>query len=251
MKSLNTVFNDTDGNGRITLYTNPFGNGSQYYGKFERNTITTETLIARIQKKKAGTNELAVQQIAGFLKQEILEALEKGEAVNLLDLGTMYIVPNGKFNGTTLQNGTKPTFGVRFTPSQQTQSTVENLQIKDIRIAEVSPVINKITDMFTSGSDNNLSAGKSVLLEGQRLKVSGQGSGVFLCPVYEDNTVETDESQFINCPVITKNTNKNLEFYIPDDTEGTYCILVKTYYSSNVSNSKNAKTVLSEQVVIS
>ena len=73
---INTTFEDSGKSGRITLYANPFGNGAEYYGRFERNTVSSHTLIARIQKHKAGTNELAVQQIAGFIKEEIFRTAE-------------------------------------------------------------------------------------------------------------------------------------------------------------------------------
>lgn len=250
MNTLNTTFNDTDGNGSITLYVNPFGNGSKYYGKFDRNTITTETLIARIQKRKAGTNELAVQQIAVFLKQEILEALEKGEAVNVMDLGTLYIVPNGKFNGTSFDSGDKPALSVKFTPSQLTQSTVEQIQIKNIKIAEISPVITQIKNQFTGNTEFELSAGKSVLIEGQRLKIAGEKSGIFLCPTDENGKINEDESTFLHCPVITKNTTKNVEFYVPDNAKGKYRILIKTFYANSNTIAKNVKQVFSEIVEV-
>ena len=72
-EALNTNFSDSVKYGKIVLYENHLLNGNDgYYGRFERRTIDTNTLIARIQQRKAGTNELAVQQIAGFLKEEVL-----------------------------------------------------------------------------------------------------------------------------------------------------------------------------------
>ena len=250
MSILNTTFNDSDGNGRITLYVNPFKNGSQFYGRFERNTITTETLIARIQKRKAGTNELAVQQIAGFLKQEILEALEKGEAVNVMDLGTLYIVPNGKFNGTNFEPDEKSPLLVKFTPSRITRGTVERINIKEIRIAENSPVITDVTDLYTGKKDLTLTAGRTALIEGQRLKLGGEEGGIFLCPADEKGNAVQTEDEWLKCPVVTRNTAKSAEFYIPDDAEGKYRIFFRSFYSNGISLCKSAKEALSDVVTV-
>ena len=78
-ETLQTSFSNTEAKGRITLFRNYLDGGNGYYGRFNRNTVTMRTLIARIQARKAGTNELNVQEIAGFLKEEILAALRNGE----------------------------------------------------------------------------------------------------------------------------------------------------------------------------
>ena len=249
---INTTFEDSGKSGRITLYANPFGNGAEYYGRFERNTVSSHTLIARIQKHKAGTNELAVQQIAGFIKEEILEALRAGEAVNVLDLGILYLTPNGKFNGTTIDSGNKPPLSVRFTPSQLVQTAASEVGIKEITIATNAPLITGIVDQFTGKTDGSISAGKTVLLTGSRLKVRGEGSGIFLCPLDERQQPTADETQWLPCPIITRSTEKSVEFYVNDaaETETTYRILLRSYYSGGKDDRKSAKETVSDVVTI-
>lgn len=251
--TVNTTFEDSSSNGRITLYANPFKNGSQYYGRFARNTVNTKNLIARIQKQKAGTNELVINQIAGFLKEAILEALSRGEAVNVLDLGTMYIVPNGKFNDTSFEvkNG-EPYLSVRFTPSKLAQETVEKIQIKEVKVEQSGMEISAITDQFTGRTDGFLSAEKSVLIEGTKLKVAGDESGIFLCPITDTNEIVQDESQWISCPVVTRNTGKTVEFYLPSEAEKgkQYRILIKTFFAGGKSISRSPKTAESQIVHI-
>ncbi|MBQ0050669.1 MAG: DUF4469 domain-containing protein [Treponema sp.] len=251
MSTLQTKFEDSEKNGTITLYANPFNNGSKYYGRFDRTTVNTNTLIARIQNKKAGTNELALQQAAGFLKEEILAAIRSGEAVNVMDLGILFITANGKFNGTVLLPNEKPLLSVKFTPSQLVQSAVENIQIKEVKFSTQAPVIAKITDQFTGSTEGVLSAEKSVLLEGTRLKVSGEGSGIFLCPLDEDGNIINDKDTWCECSVITRNTQKYLEFYLPNDAtpEVPYKILIRTYNSGNGS-SKTIKESYSSTITI-
>ena len=257
MATLNTNFSDTEGRGTIMLYENPFKNsknGSQYYGRFRRKTVDIKTLIARIQKRKAGTNELALQQVAGFIKEEILEALTRGESVNVLDLGFMYIAPKGGFNGKdgTSENG-KSALTVKFTPSQTVRSKVEKVEINDMFIADVNPQIFAVTDQFTEGTDRILTKGKTVLLEGERLKIAGEEGGVFLCPVEgEKKAVCADETKWLKSPQVTKNTMKNLIFFVPDeaveDTE--YRILVRTFYSNSYKFCKTSKETASEVVTV-
>ena len=98
-----TVINykDSDGTGTITLIENPFKSGGKYYARFDRTTVNIDHLIARIQKKEVGTNAIMAKHMASLFKAEILEALGRGEAVNVLDLGTLYITSNGLVKGDT------------------------------------------------------------------------------------------------------------------------------------------------------
>ena len=69
-ETLQTSFNDVEAQGKIVLFKTYLETGHAYYGRFDRKTVNTRTLIARIQARKAGTNELNVQEIAGFLKED-------------------------------------------------------------------------------------------------------------------------------------------------------------------------------------
>ncbi|MEE1182190.1 MAG: hypothetical protein UHY90_08050, partial [Treponema sp.] len=80
MATFVTTFSDTNGKGTIKLYPDHLNGDSSYVGRFDRKTVDINTLIARIQEKKAGTNELALQHSAAFIKEEVIEALSKGEA---------------------------------------------------------------------------------------------------------------------------------------------------------------------------
>lgn len=250
MATINTNFSDTDGKGSITLYSNPFGNGPKYFGRFDRNTIDTNTLIARIQKRKAGTNELAIQQAAGFLKEEILEALRNGEAVNVMDLGFLYIVPNTKFNGTSIEERTGKILSVRFTPSQLVRDSVDSIEIKSITVAQIGPRILTITDTFTGNTDGTMTRGKIVQLSGEHLKISGEGSGVFFCPM-DGIAPETDRSKWTETPKIVSTTNKILEVYVPENLEaGTaYSIVLRTRFAGYKTQLKETREVWSNTVI--
>ena len=96
----NIIFNDIGGNGNVTLYANPFQNGNKYYARFDCVNVDVDNLIARMQNKDIGVNPINVKHILSLLKVEMLEALQKGEAVNLFDLGKFYIAAS-KTTGNT------------------------------------------------------------------------------------------------------------------------------------------------------
>ena len=230
------------------------GDSSVNYGRFARRTVNTNTLIARIQKRKAGTNELALQQSAGFIKEEILEALAAGEAVNILDTGTMYIALNGKISNGSIDSGDKQQFIVKFTPSKLAQAAVADLGVAEMTQSDTSPVISSVTDDFTQSTDGTLSAGKLVILSGERLKIAGEGSGLYLCPLTSKEAPVEDESKWISCSVITKNLPRTVAFYVPEEAESgvPYKILLRTYSIGTSSyTGKTVKEAVSGVVTIS
>ncbi len=234
-ETLQTSFNDVEAQGKIVLFKNYLEKGNAYYGRFDRKTVTTRTLIARIQARKAGTNELNVQEIAGFLKEEILTALRNGEAVNVMDLGTMFISTKGKYNGSSFVtgDGSKP-LQVKFTPSRLAQETIENIRVTDISTADEGMKIRSVSDRFTGMEDSVISMGREILLKGILLKLSDtDGCGVFFCPVDADGNPDMNKSSWIKAPVITENTSGRLGVYVPEELEEgrSYCMLVRTDYT--------------------
>lgn len=96
----NINYSDTDGSGNLTLYKNYFDNGGKYYARFDRRNVTIDNLIARTQKKDIGVNAITAKHILSLIKAEIIEALQRGESVNLMDLGTFYIAASGTSGNT-------------------------------------------------------------------------------------------------------------------------------------------------------
>lgn len=128
----NIEYEDSEGMGTVTLFANPFEKGNRYFARFDRTTVNIDNLIARIQKKEVGTNAIVAKHLASLFKAEILEALSRGEAVNLLDLGTLYITPKGSMKGDTPETATIPGFGVKFTASKITNNAVSSIGIKKL-----------------------------------------------------------------------------------------------------------------------
>ena len=237
METFNTTFSDTEGKGTVTLYTNHVKGGA-YVGRFDRKTVDMNTLIARIQKRKAGTNELALQQSAGFIKEEVLESLRRGEAVNLMDLGTLYISVKIEWDGKSGEpdlKESKKNLRVKFTPSPLTRAAVDSVEIKDISVASVGPEIRSVKDNFTGLEGGTVSIGKDIEIKGERLKLDdGDSSGIFFCPLNKDGTIVADEKKWLKSPRVTCNRPKTIRGYVPDnlDKKSEYRILLRTFFSN-------------------
>ena len=223
-------YEDSDGTGTVTLVANPFERGGKYYAKFDRTTVNIDHLIARIQKKEVGTNAIMAKHMASLFKAEILEALSRGEAVNLFDLGTLYITTSGTVKGDTPETASIPGFQVKFTSSKVTNEAVSSLGIKKIVMSDTSPIIGTMTDLFTSEETTEFTSGKSIRIEGTRLKIAGDDGGVFFAPATEKDVPVSDETKWIKFAKLIRNVSKTLEFFLPSELEiGTpYCIVLKT-----------------------
>ena len=242
-------YEDTEGAGNITLVENPFRKGSRFNAKFDRVTVNIDNLIARIQKKEVGTNAIMAKHFASLFKAEILEALGRGEAVNFLDLGTFYIAASvtGDTPDAVVING----FQVRFTASKILNDAVSSLKVKKIALSSTAPIIGTMKDLYTGEATNNFSSGKSVRIEGSRLKIAGEEGGVFFAPSTEDEKPTSNTEEWIKVEKLIRNSSKELEFFLPAslELEKKYCIVLKTS-SSGKTTKKSYSTAVSAIVSI-
>ena len=245
-------YEDSDGMGTVTLVANPFDRGGKYYAKFDRTTVNIDHLIARIQKKEVGTNAIMAKHMASLFKAETLEALSRGEAVNLFDLGTLYITPSGTVKGDTPETASIPGFQVKFTPSKVTNKAVASLGIKKIVISDTNPIIDTMTDLYTGENTSEFTAGKSIRIEGTRLKIAGDDGGVFFAPVTEKEEPVSDEGEWIKVPKLIRNVSKTLEFFLPAALNAgtSYCIVLKTNSTKGNTTKKSYSVAASRPVTV-
>ncbi len=243
---------DSDGTGTVTLVANPFDRGGKYYAKFDHMTVNIDHLIARIQKKEVGTNAIMAKHMASLFKAEILEALSRGEAVNLFDLGTFYITTSGRVRGDTPETASIPGFQVKFTSSKVTNRAVSALGIKKIVMSDSTPIIGAMTDLYTGGETTEFTAGKSIRIEGSRLKIAGEEGGVFFAPATEKGEPDANETKWIKVDRLVRNVSKTLEFFLPVTlVAGTpYCIVLKTNSTRGNAPKKTYSTAVSGIVTV-
>lgn len=253
-KTVDTNFSDTNGMGEVKLYVNNLPSGKRFYGRFDRATVDMKTLIARIKEKGTATSKIDMLAVVGHVKEEIVAAVKNGEAVNLMDLGTVFISPVGSVNSTS--GDEEMSLTVKFTPSTLLKDAVREVKIKDRKQQDTSPVIENVYDQFSkknlTAEDFSLSAKKAVTLTGTKLKVAGENGGVFLAPVDATDAIVTDTGQWLKSPVIDSNLPKRVVFYMPEEAKaGTkYRIVLRTSYSNGKTLRKEAVLVQSDVVTV-
>ena len=253
MEELKTSFNNKDGNGGLILYANPFGTGKKFYGRFERNVLSMENLVSRVQEKNPGADEIIIQTAISYIKREILAALKEGKAVNLLDLGELYIAATGSVASDSASDISELSLVVKFSASQVLRESIAKVSIGDVVFSNTAPAISKIFNWFLGEESNVLSAGKNVILEGKRLKIGSEDSGIYLAPVDEKGEVGDEESSWIDCTRLVRlNTPKKIDFYLPSEaTAGSsYRIVIKSNYVNGTTKRKAPVYTYSDVVTI-
>ena len=235
-------YSDSDGEGTVTLVANPFNKGSKYYALFDRTTINVDNLIARIQKRETGTDAMMAKHLISLFKAEILNALSRGESINMFDLGILSISAKGPVKGETPETAVLPALRAKFTCSKLTNKTVAGVKIKKIVMAATSPVLGTMTDLFTGHAGLCFTVQKPMRIEGTRLKITGNEGGIFFAPLDEAQKPVRDETRWIKVEdkQIIRNFPKSLEFFLPEAlTVGIpYRIVIKT----NCSGRRQKKT---------
>ncbi len=247
------LYTDHDNKINVVLHQNRFSESdNSYYGRVTRNTVTLEQLIKGILDDNQNTNTGLNAYILNFamdrMKARILSEIKAGNAVSLLDLGTMYLCLKGSFTidsentDASALKGKELTVG--FCPSQDTQNAVQQVKIGSVSLSLKAPSVNKIINLATKEESSTVLAGKGMELQGNRLKVAGDDCGVFLAPV-TNGVMEPNEESWVKVPEenLLKNYPKSLVFVLPTDLESgkKYVVAVRTTYSGG-------KTVLKSPV---
>ena len=91
----------------VTLHQNYLKKDGTYYARVSRNTATFNNIISEIADENKGLDPHLLQYSAILIQKKILKMLEQGKAVNILDLGTMYIAMkcNAKGKSDVSSNG--------------------------------------------------------------------------------------------------------------------------------------------------
>ena len=209
--------NDLVGEVSVKLKKNQFAENENYYGVVSRRTASPDNLYKQVQIALPEVNRGTIYTVSDALVSQTLDLLSKGYAVNFFGLGTFRIASSG----TTDSKTGKIPLTVKFTPSEQTKLTVQNVQVTESVYEEQSGIISSITDVKTGNTDLTLTAGGSVLIQGARIKIGGEDSGVWLATLTDAGKLTEDESQWIKIDsAFVYNTPGKLMFTLPDSLTG-------------------------------
>ena len=227
----------TDGYVSVKLSQNSFDD-STYVARVPRDKVNLDNIVSDIAAGYPSLDPYVIIHAAELLKSQILKYLQQGKAVDVLELGTMYLAAKGTVGKDNPQVSDLPGISLKFTPSSAAKEAVSALSANSFMVSDPAPQISAVTSLYDGNTDGTLYQSYPVRLTGGKLKVDvdNEDSGIFFVPVTSAGTPSTEENTWIEVDTdyLPRNTASTLEFYIPSsvsvDTE--YFIAVRTSYIS-------------------
>lgn len=208
------------------------------YASVERETARIDNIINECTSQTdCPYGKDALLHAAGVIRDAMLRLLSRGKAVDVLEMGSLYIKPKKGLEDIT--TGQIKDFKVVFSPSELTQSQVVNITVGGEAVMDYSPQIVTVTDMDTMEKDTSISANKCVKVNGKLLSIAGAESdscGVYFAPkAAAGNTYDTDETKWKRVDDRFVYTNKPSELLVraPAVTSGEWYIVIRTVAPSN------------------
>ncbi len=236
----------------VTLHENNFTKDGTYYATVSRNTATFKNILSEVAEDNKGMDPFMLQFAAILIQKKILKLLEQGKAVNVLDLGTLYIAMkcNARGKSDISENGN---FYIKFSPSALSNKAIASLSVDKVVFADGSPEITAITDLATGRTDGILSPGNPCRIQGGRLKIGGEKGGIFFAPVDSDGNLIMDESKWtkVGDGALFRNKPTELNFFVPETLTGdSYRIVLRTSYLSKDKDRKTIVEAVSDRVSV-
>ena len=236
----------------VTLHENKLMKDGTYYATVSRNTATFKNLLSEIAEDNKGMDPYMLQFAAILMQKKILKMLEQGKAVNVLDLGTLYIAVRGSAKGKSDVTGNGE-FCIKFSPTPLANEALSKLGVDKVVYADGSPEITGILDLSPEPEEKVLKKGSPCRIRGSRLKIGGEKSGVYFVPVGEDGKMVQDEVKWILVDegAIFRNMPSELNFIVPAAIEeGDYRIVIRTSYLSKDKSRKSLVECTGGQVPV-
>lgn len=205
----------------VTVHANPIMDGDKKYATVNRNTATLENLIAHVHENNPLISENIIRTVATEFKIAMIQKLKNGEALNVFDLGTMYLTSKGSIDSENPTIEDVPSFGIAFTPSKTAKFSVSDVEIDSISTANTMPTIGNFTDLSTNETGFKITEGGGMKISGTKLKIAGNSdkTGVFFAPALQDNSMDYDETKWKRVSRLFRNYPKELSFFLPSGVE--------------------------------
>ena len=219
----------------VNLQKNSLLDDGSLYARVVNRKATVKGALSSI--KEDGMSEREVSLMRHYLKvyeAKLLQLLEMGYAVKVMDLGTLRIKHKGSI-ATTAEGQSLSNFTVAFTPTDKAKESVSELACDTATVPDYSPSLEVVTDIATGAENSSVTPGGAVRVTGSRLKLGGTANDtLYFVPQTSTGVDEPDTSQWIavDSSSIFRNMPAGLNFFAPASlTSGTsYRIRVSTTY---------------------
>lgn len=231
----------------VTMHSFTLSDKNVSFAKVKRNTAFIGNIVSKILEHNKVMDRETLLYSAGLFRNAILELLQSGKAVDLLEMGTLYIKPNGSIDAEMPEVSDVPGMTLSFTPSTLALDAVKDVTAGADVSTSNEPLISSLYNIHTKKSGLELSIGYSARITGKHLKIAGdeEKTGLYLASCTEDGTYDTDSSSWISLGMenIVDNTNSKILFNIPSSvTKGIYRLIIKTAYGSGTRINKTVRT---------
>ena len=221
----------------VTMHTLTFADKPVAYAKVKRNTAFIGNIITKILEYNKVLDRETLLYVAGLFRK----------AVDLLEMGILYIKPDGSIDSEMPGIEDVPKMTLSFTPSDIALESVKNVTAGADISTTNEPILASLYNIHTQKSGTELSIGYSARIVGKRLKIAGDEAetGLYLASCTEDGTYNMDSSTWtaLGMENIVDNTNTNILFNIPTSiTAGKYRLIIRTAYGSGKRINKTVRT---------
>lgn len=215
----------------VTVHKNYLKDGNSSYAKVRRRTAGINNVIAKILKMPGALDKATLFHSAILFKDGILEVLKSGYAVDLFELGTLYLNTVGDISSENPTTADIPTVSLSFTPSQEALLQMADVNVDAAVKEDCEPTISTIEDRFTFKTDGSATLGNPVRITGKRLRIAGEDdTGIFLAKLDENGAHSSDMQTWLKVSKIGTNEPATLEFYLPSEAESgsEYALIIRT-----------------------
>lgn len=225
------------------------------YAKVQRQTAYIGNVIDKALEKNGVVDRETLLYVAGILRNAMLELLKAGKAVDLLEMGILYLTAKGSIDGLNPTASDIPPVDLAFTPSALARSAVAGVAVAEPLPENTLPAIKYFVDVDTCKQTDTFTANGSVKVSGQRLKIAGEKSkvGVFFAPQQENGSYDDSGADWIQVDEehIVQNTATQLLFALPKTLEKgkKYTAIIKTAFGGGKRVNKSVKMYVYERSV--
>lgn len=235
----------------VTLRKNNLSEKHGFCATVSRNVASFRNILSEIAEDNKGMDPYMLQFASILMQKKILKLLEQGKAVNILDLGIMYIA--AKCNAQTkTEAAATAEFCIRFSPTALAETAIENISLDKIVFSDTSPEITGIETLADAEDKSALIAGQPAKITGARLKIGGENSGVFFAPCDENGDISEDETLWTQVleAQIFRNKPTELNFFVPSLEQGEFRIVLRTRYLSKTTARKDLLETVSSRITV-
>lgn len=231
IKIMETKISDLTSAVNVVIHKNYLMDGDSSFAKVRRRKAGINNVIARILKMPGALDKATLFHAAMLFKDGIIDMLKSGYAVDVFELGTLWLSSNGNIASDSPSIADIPAMSLGFTPSAEVLAQLVEVEIGEAVKESTEPAITGIEDRFTFRTDGSVTKGQLVRVSGRRLRVAGgEDTGIFLASSDGNGGCSNDRSSWLKVEKIATNDPSTLEFYLPEDAEvgKSYTLIVRT-----------------------